>query len=75
MDLTWQDFLFGLTGSTIFIVALHFITGLTINNFPHICYMCGLFNRKLKTPIVYIRTTGVLYVSFFKSVAFLPLTH
>ena len=24
---TWQDFLFGLTGSTIFIVALYFITG------------------------------------------------
>lgn len=25
--LTWQDFLFGLTGSTIFVVALYFITG------------------------------------------------
>ena len=25
--LTWQDFLFGLTGSTIFIVALHLLTG------------------------------------------------
>jgi len=24
---TWQDFLFGLTGSTIFIVVLYFITG------------------------------------------------
>lgn len=24
---TWQDILFGLTGSTIFIVALYFITG------------------------------------------------
>jgi hypothetical protein len=24
---TWQDFLFGLTGSTIFVVALYFITG------------------------------------------------
>jgi hypothetical protein len=26
-SLTWTDFLFGLTGSTIFIVALYFITG------------------------------------------------
>jgi len=25
--LTWQDLLFGLTGSTIFVVALYFITG------------------------------------------------
>jgi len=24
---TWKDFLFGLTGSTIFIVTLYFITG------------------------------------------------
>lgn len=25
--LTWQDFLFGLTGSTLFVVMLYFITG------------------------------------------------
>ncbi|MBE1555674.1 hypothetical protein H4683_002794 [Filibacter limicola] len=25
--LTWQDILFGLTGSTIFVIGLHFFTG------------------------------------------------